>query len=129
MCSCLGVTVRFPVADVAKRIRDVGKEVRFGENVMPDPSAVFMASQLADFFTTVSEKAIRKENKTRTQIAIEKLSDSDRDIIALRLVELMSNCEIAIVLEIGTSAATSRYVRAIRRPRDELGEWYRDLRK
>ena len=70
----------------------------------------------------MSEKAIRNENESRMQTAIEHLPETDREILAMRHVEQLTNSEIAIVLKIGVSAATNRYVRAIRRLRDALGE-------
>jgi RNA polymerase sigma-70 factor (ECF subfamily) len=81
-----------------------------------------MANQLAGQFTSVSEKAIRNENESRMEAALNDLSETDREILALRHIEQLSNSEIAIELEIRESAATNRYVRAIRRLRDALGE-------
>ena len=53
---------------------------------VPDASSVFMANQLAGRFTSVSQKAIRNENETRMQVAIEQLPATDREILALRVI-------------------------------------------
>ena len=88
----------------------------------PEASSIFMAEHLAGQFSTASEQAVRKETRLQTQKAIEELSETDREILALRHIESLTNQEIAIELEIAESAATNRYVRAIRRLRTALGE-------
>ena len=108
-------------AHLGQQMRDINRERRL-DAAMPGASSVFMAHQLAGQFTSVSEKAIRNENAMRMQAAIEQLSESDREVLAMRHVEQLTNGEIAILLEIGESAATNRYVRAIRKLRDALGE-------
>ena len=108
-------------AHLGQEMRDVNKERCLNAGV-PDASSVFMANQLAGRFTSVSQKAIRNENETRMQLAIEQLPETDREILAMRHVEQLTNSEIAIVLKIGASAATNRYVRAIRKLRDAIGE-------
>ena len=102
--------------------RDVARERRLDNHAEPGVSAILMANQLAGQFTSVSEKAIRNENESRMEAALNDLSETDREILALRHIEQLSNSEIAIELEIRESAATNRYVRAIRRLRDALGE-------
>lgn len=106
---------------LGRQIRDVNREQRL-DVAVPDASAVYMANQLAGQFTSVSEKAIQNENKLRMQTAIEQLPATDREILAMRHVEQLTNREIAILLKIGESAATNRYIRAIRKLRDALGE-------
>ena len=44
----------------------------------------------------------------------------DREVLALRHFEQMTNAEVAQVLELGESAASSRYLRALKRLKDEL---------
>ena len=109
-------------AHLGQEIRNINRERRLDGIGIPDASSVYMASQLAGQFTSVSEQAIRNENELRMQTAIEQLADTDREILAMRHVEQLTNSEIAILLEISESAATNRYVRAIRRLRDALGE-------
>lgn len=106
---------------LGQKIRDVNRERRL-DVAIPDASAVYMANQLAGQFTTVSEKAMRNENELRMQAAIEQVSETDREILAMRHVEQLTNSEIAVLLEISESAATNRYVRAIRKLKDAMGE-------
>jgi RNA polymerase sigma-70 factor (ECF subfamily) len=44
----------------------------------------------------------------------------DREMLALRHFEQMTNAEVAQILDLGESAASSRYVRALRRLKEEL---------
>ena len=106
---------------LGQQIRDANRDRRL-DVAMPDASAVYMANQLAGQFTTVSEKAMRNENELRMQAAIEQVSETDREILAMRHVEQLTNSEIAVLLEISESAATNRYVRAIRKLKDAMGE-------
>ena len=108
-------------AHLGQKIRNVNRERRL-DVAIPDASAVYMANQLAGQFTTVSEKAMRNENELRMQAAIEQVSETDREILAMRHVEQLTNSEIAVLLEISESAATNRYVRAIRKLKDAMGE-------
>jgi len=107
-------------AHLGQQKRNAAMEVRLDAMRIPDASSVFMAGQLAGEFTTASEHAIRNEDHDRMQVAIIELSDDDREILALRHIEQLSNNEIAIELELSPSAATNRYTRAIRRLRDAL---------
>ena len=50
----------------------------------------------------------------------EGMSEKDREIIALRNVEQLSNAETAAVLELSEQAASKRYTRALRHLRDQL---------
>ena len=106
---------------LGQKIRDVNRERRL-DVAIPDASAVYMANQLSGHFTSVSEKAMRNENELRMQAAIEQVSETDREILAMRHVEQLTNSEIAVLLEISESAATNRYVRAIRKLKDAMGE-------
>ena len=108
-------------AHLGQKIRNVNRERRL-DVAIPDASAVYMANQLSGHFTSVSEKAMRSENELRMQAAIEQVSETDREILAMRHVEQLTNSEIAVLLEISESAATNRYVRAIRKLKDAMGE-------
>ena len=108
-------------AHLGQQMRNINRERRL-DAAMPNASSIYMANQLAGEFTSVSERAIRNEDELRLQRAIEQLSETDREVLAMRHVEQLSNNEIALLLEINPSAATNRYVRAIRKLRDALGK-------
>ena len=65
---------------------------------------------------------IRRELHQRFLNAIETLSDDDRDIILMRHFEELGNSEVAEALGITQAAAGMRYLRALRRLREVLGE-------
>jgi RNA polymerase sigma-70 factor (ECF subfamily) len=67
-----------------------------------------------------SQDAIRSEQTTALREAFDVLEPIDREILALRHFEQLSNGEAAAVLGIDKSAASKRYGRALRRLKDVL---------
>lgn len=96
-------------------MRDAGREVSIHRNSCPDASSVSMAAQLIGQLTTVSRAAQRSETKLLLQRALDGMDPIDREVIALRHFEELSNDEVASVLGITRAAASKRYVRAILR--------------
>ena len=58
--------------------------------------------------------------RLRVQEALNSLEPLDREVLALRHFEQLSTAETAAALGIGKSAASSRYVRALKRLKDLL---------
>lgn len=104
------------------KMRDVRREMPLERGAGTEASSEALASQLLGKLTTPSRALIRAELKARFQDALETLEDQDREIIALRNFEQLSNIEAAQVLSIGESAASKRYIRAVRRLRTVLSE-------
>ena len=101
------------------RMRDAGREVSF------DPGGALAASseKIADFFadqTSPSQAAERAEAIDQLRQALEGLDPIDREVLALRHFEELSNLEAAAVLEIQPAAASKRYVRALERLRGAM---------
>jgi RNA polymerase sigma-70 factor (ECF subfamily) len=97
--------------------RDASREVSLydpGESTVP--SAV-LAGQLLGKLTSPSQALMRAELRYRLEQVLNAMNSLDREIIALRHFEQLSNAEAAKVLGISDSAASTRYVRAIRRLR------------
>ena len=65
--------------------------------------------------STPSHEAIRLEQAIRLQEALDSLDPIDREILALRHFEQLSNGEAAAVLGLDKSAASKRYARALMR--------------
>ena len=61
------------------------------------------------------QAAMRVEMKVRLQEALDTLDPADREILALRQFEGLTNREAAQVLGLGETAASQRYVRALQR--------------
>jgi RNA polymerase sigma-70 factor (ECF subfamily) len=87
-----------------------------------DQSTMDLAAQLCDRELTPAAAATRNEMERRFQAAIERLDDSDREVILLRHFEQLSNQETAQVLGMTEPAAGMRYLRAVRRLRALLNE-------
>jgi RNA polymerase sigma-70 factor (ECF subfamily) len=96
-------------------MRDAGREVSIHRNSCPDASSASMAAQLIGHLTTVSRAAQRAETRLILQRALDGMDPIDREVIALRHFEELSNDEVASVLGITRAAASKRYVRAMLR--------------
>ncbi len=97
------------------RVRDAGRDVGLGRLVMPHASSVSLAAQLLGGLTSPSRAAERAELQARVQDALDDLAPLDREVLCLRHFEQLSNAEVAQVLGIGETAASNRYVRALKR--------------
>ncbi len=81
-----------------------------------------LASKLLGDWTSVSQRAMREEAHAKLHEVLNAMEPVDREILALRDLEQLSNKEAAIELEIETSAASKRYVAALKRLGDALRE-------
>jgi RNA polymerase sigma-70 factor (ECF subfamily) len=96
-------------------MRDAGREVSLYRGALPQASSVSLAAQLLGRVTTASQAAVRAEIQVQLQAALNGMEPLDREIIALRHFEELSNAEAAQVLDLDPSAASKRYVRALKR--------------
>lgn len=79
-----------------------------------------IARALVAQLTSPSQAMMRDEEIEQLREALDTINDTDREVLALRHFELLTNKEVAQVLDIGHTAASNRYVRALRRLRDVL---------
>jgi RNA polymerase sigma-70 factor (ECF subfamily) len=99
--------------------RDAGREISiFGR--MPEATSAAIAAQLLGHDTRASQVAIRAERKLRLEEALNSMETLDREVLALRHFEQLSNAECARVLDLSESAATKRYIRALKRLKEIL---------
>jgi RNA polymerase sigma-70 factor (ECF subfamily) len=101
--------------------RSVGREVQLYRGAMPSATSAALAAQLVGQHTSPSEAAERAELKIRVQDALNDMDEIDREVLALRHFEQLTNAETAQVLEISEEAAYKRYVRALKRLKGILG--------
>jgi RNA polymerase sigma-70 factor (ECF subfamily) len=101
------------------RARDAGREVPIDRGGGPAASAARMVELIGDL-TSPSQAAQRAETLDQLQQALNGLDPIDREVLALRHFEELSNRETAAVLGIQTAAASKRYVRALERLRESL---------
>jgi RNA polymerase sigma-70 factor (ECF subfamily) len=100
--------------------RDVGREISLYRGALPETSSAALAAHLLGRLTTPSQAAIRAERKIRLQEALNRLDPLDREVLALRHFEELTNGETAAVLGLDRSAASKRYARALIRIKDVL---------
>jgi RNA polymerase sigma-70 factor (ECF subfamily) len=102
------------------RMRDAGQEVSLYRGALPQASSVSLAAQLLGRMTSPSLAAIRAEMQVRLQDALNGMDAMDREVLTLRHFEELSNAETAEVLGLQKSAASNRYIRALKRLREVL---------
>jgi RNA polymerase sigma-70 factor (ECF subfamily) len=101
--------------------RDITREFTLYHGMMPEATSAALAAQLLGRLTTPSEAAMRAERRLRLQEALNQLDPIDREILALRHFEQLTNGEAAAALMLDKSAASKRYARALVRLKDILG--------
>lgn len=102
------------------KARDAGREVSLHSGPLPSADSRSLAAQLLGRLTTPSRAAIRAEVQIKIQDALNAMDPIDREILALRHFEELSNSDTAAVLGLHKAAASNRYVRALRRLKEIL---------
>jgi RNA polymerase sigma-70 factor (ECF subfamily) len=102
------------------RMRDAGQEVSLYRGALPQASSVSLAAQLLGRMTSPSLAAVRAEMQLKLQEALNGMDPIDREVLALRHFEELSNGETAAVLGLQKAAASNRYIRALKRLKDVL---------
>lgn len=97
------------------QMRDADREVSLYRGVLPEASGASLAHQLLAGLTSPSQAAVRAEMQAQLQEALNGMDPLDREVVVLRHFEELGNVEAAQVLGIDSSAASKRYIRAIRR--------------
>ncbi|QEH32999.1 RNA polymerase sigma factor [Aquisphaera giovannonii] len=96
-------------------IRDAGREVSIHGGAAPGADSGSLAEHLVGRLTTASRAFDREERRRLLQRALDSLDPLDREVLALRHFEGLTNGEAAAVLGLSKTAACNRYVRALAR--------------
>jgi RNA polymerase sigma-70 factor (ECF subfamily) len=96
-------------------MRDAAREVSLYKGALPPASSASLAAQLLGHYTPASEAFSRAEVQIQIQTALNAMDAMDREIIALRHFEELTNAEAAEVLGLEKSTASKRYIRALKR--------------
>lgn len=104
------------------RMRDANREVSLQVQPAGQSTSFSLAAQLLGNLTSPSQAAIRAEQASQLEAAIDNMNPIDREVLALRHFEELTNQETAEVLEIEEKAASIRYVRALKRLKEILAE-------
>ena len=105
------------------QMRDAAQEVSLHRGPMPAASSGSLAAQLLGQLTSPSQAAIKAETRLRVQEVLNGMDPLDREILALRHFEQLTNAEVAATLGMNESTASSRYLRALKRLKDELSQY------
>jgi RNA polymerase sigma-70 factor (ECF subfamily) len=100
--------------------RDAAQEVSLHRGGLPNASTHSLANLLLGRLTSPSQAAVRAERQLRLQGALNGMDPLDREVLTLRHFEELSNAEAATVLGLSKTAASNRYVRALKRLKEIL---------
>src|SRR5262245_16283839 len=103
-------------------MRDASQEISLGTGAWPAASSMCLAAQLAGDLPSPSAAAVRNESLALLEEAFNRMDPLDREVLALRHFEELSNTEVAEILGIQKAAASKRYVRALARLKDALAD-------
>lgn len=104
------------------RMRDAKRERSLDAPRTSDDTSAALCAHLTAGLTRPSVAAVRGEVKTRLAQALDEMDPTDREVLALRHFEQLSNAEAAQVLGIQERAAAKRYLRALQRLKEILAD-------
>ncbi len=106
--------------------RSVANEVALGVSGGQEDTSLSIAARLAGDLTSPSQAAMRDERMLQLRQALAEMDEIDREVLALRHFEELGNNEVAEILGIQKTAASNRYIRALKRLKEVL-EQFPDL--
>jgi RNA polymerase sigma-70 factor (ECF subfamily) len=102
------------------RMRDAGREVSLRHHGPLRATSVSLAEMLLGRLTSPTLAARRAEMQRKLQEVLNTMDAVDREVVALRHFEELSNGEVAQLLGLSKSAASNRYLRALGRLKELL---------
>jgi RNA polymerase sigma-70 factor, ECF subfamily len=102
---------------LGSQIRDADREVTLHRGCTPMVDSASLAAQLLGTLSTPSQAAMKAETRLLVQEALNGMSPTEREVVALKHFEQLSFSEIAQVLGLSKAGAGSRYLRAVKRLR------------
>ena len=97
------------------QMRDAGREISLATTSPTGSTSAMFAAQLMGSQTSPSGAAMRAETEARLVAALDAMTEIDREVLALRHFEELTNSEVAEILGIQPKAASIRYIRAVGR--------------
>jgi RNA polymerase sigma-70 factor (ECF subfamily) len=107
---------------IGTRMRDAKRDRAIDAPRPPDDTTAALCAHLTAGLTGPSVAAARGEVSTRLAEALGGMDPTDREVLAMRHFEQLSNAEAALVLGIQERAAAKRYLRALQRLKEILSE-------
>ena len=102
------------------QMRDAGQEISLHQGAFPQATSVSLAALLLGRLTSPTRAAQRAEMQVRLQTVLNQMDPIDREVLTLRHFEELSNAETARVLGLEKTAASNRYIRALKRLKEAL---------
>lgn len=102
--------------------RAVDREVSLHRRLPFQSTSTSLGGLFAKSGLSPSQVAVRAEQLAMLRTCLAEMNEIDREVLLLRHMEQMSNGEIAHALSIDKSAATKRYIRALKRLRERMSE-------
>ena len=105
---------------IGAKKRDASRDVSVSSGWSAASTSYSLSFHLLGHLTSPSQAAVRAELSEQIDQALAGMSDIDREVLALRHFEELTNIETAHVLDMSEQAASIRYIRAISRLRSVL---------
>jgi RNA polymerase sigma-70 factor (ECF subfamily) len=103
-------------------MRDVKREQPLEGPYRSNDTSAALCAHLTAGLTRPSVAAVRGEVRARLAEALDGMDPTDREVLAMRHFEQLSNAEAAQILGIQERAAAKRYLRALARLKEILAE-------
>lgn len=104
--------------------RDAARDVSIFTAPQPQATSVVIAAHLLGRQTSPSMAAVRAEMQMQVERSLNAMDPIDREVLALRHFEQLANVEVAKLLDLSTTAASNRYIRAVKRLKQVMGEMH-----
>jgi RNA polymerase sigma-70 factor (ECF subfamily) len=103
---------------VGTKKRDARRQRTLEVGGAPGATSVVLADRLIAAGTTPTALIAREETRSRLVAALDEMEPMDREVLVLRHFEQLANADVATLLGLTTTAASNRYVRALKRLRE-----------
>ena len=100
---------------VTTQKRSAGAEFSIDRGWSPKSTSASLSFHLLGHLTSPSQAVVKEELSEQLDTALGTLNDVDREVLALRHFEELTNRETAQVLGISEQAASVRYMKALKR--------------
>lgn len=95
--------------------RNAAAEFSIHRGWSSESTSFSLSFHLLGHLTSPTQAALREELSQQLKTALESMQEVDREVLALRHFEQLTNRETAQILEISDQAASDRYMRALGR--------------
>ena len=102
--------------------RDARRDIPLHRRATGSSASISIAAKLAASLTSPSKAAVRADTREQLYAALDKMDSIDREVLALRHFEDLSNGEVAQILGLQKAAASNRYIRALKRLKEILSD-------